>query len=84
MSTTLINDAGDVIALRFYGGSARGPLIDVAMPKSIAEMVSLMPVAEETSPDLRTTLGLWIADQVTAGYTVRYGTGVLDPMRMAA
>lgn len=71
MSKQLLNDAGDTVAIAFSGGS-RGPLADVCMPRSIAAMVGSMPVFEETSPDLRTTLSCWIGDQETAGRIIRY------------
>jgi hypothetical protein len=71
MSTQLINDAGDIVAVAFSGG-AKGPMADVHMPRSVAGMVGSMPVFEETSPDLRTTLSMWIRDMEHAGRTVRY------------
>ena len=72
MSTTLDNDAGDSVAVRYFGGRDRGTLVDVHMPRSVAQMVGSMPVFEETTPDLRTTLSGWIADMESAGHTVRF------------
>ena len=72
MATEIKNDAGDTVAISYYGGINRGPLADVLMPKSVAEMVSSMPVFAEQSPDLRTTLGEWIKDQTFDHRRVRY------------
>lgn len=73
MSTCLINDAGETVAIRFFGGKERGPMADVNMPESIAKTMGRMMVHEDTSPDLQTTLSGWIADMKNAGRTVRYG-----------
>ena len=75
MSTTLLNDAGETVATRFYGGKDRGAMVDVNMPESVAATVGGMAVHEETTPEYRTTLSGWIADMKTAGRTVRYGRG---------
>lgn len=72
MTTQIMNDHGDIVALSYHGGQARGPLSDVLMPQGVAGMVSSMPVFDETTPDLRTTLGQWIEDQREAGRTVRF------------
>ena len=72
MSTEIQNDAGDTVALAYHGGTARGPMSDVAMPESVARMVAAMPVFASGTPDLRTTLGQWIEDQREAGRTVRF------------
>ncbi len=71
MSTQIQNDAGDVVAISYDGGS-RGPLSDVLMPESVARMVETMPVFAEATPELRTTLKGWIDDQREAGRTVRF------------
>lgn len=72
MSTELVNDKDDAVAIRFFGGKDRGMLVNVLMPQSVAEMVGSMSVAEETKPDDKTTLSAWLEEQVRNGATIRY------------
>lgn len=73
MSTCVINEAGEVVGIRFFGGASKGALADVNMPASVAKSVGSMVVFEEPTPDYRTTLSEWIKDMETQGRTVRYG-----------
>lgn len=80
MSTNLINDAGETVAVRFFGGAARGPMVTVNMPETVAVANGGMPVREEVVGDGDTTLAAWISDMAAQGRTIQYG-GAASPLR---
>jgi hypothetical protein len=80
MSTSLINDANETVAVRFFGGAARGPMVTVNMPESVARSNGDMRVREENADGDPTTLGAWISDMISDGRLIQYG-GAASPLR---
>lgn len=71
MSTALDDENGACIAVRYYGGRDRGPLVDVNMTQDQVEAKTDMIAIEEISTE-PTTLGAWIEKQKANGYAIRY------------
>lgn len=80
MSIQIEDEHGGYVAVRFYGGPARGMRVDVAMTEDqVAASGGMAVFADGT--DEPTTLTAWIAEQTAAGISPRYG---VPTTRMAA
>lgn len=81
MSTQVLNNAGAAVAVKFFGGQARGLCLEVFLPKNLMKDCGKMPVHEDNSPNHIRSLSSYIAAVSERGGTIIYREpGVHGPL----
>lgn len=70
MSTAILTPAGQAIAVKFYGGQARGLCLEVFIPKNLMKDVGTKMVHEVNSPNYTRPLRDYIAEVENRGGTI--------------